>query len=105
LNSPHLLSIADNTSLDSQIEKVTGLESEGQVSTLCSAQVAQNIQGDCTGSFAAFGETQIYGGKEKPAYNHSPSYCDDKSAFSSMVGYLFIGDITSHSMSQFILDA
>lgn len=82
--------IADNTGLGTQLkEKDAIFESEGQVSTHCSAHGSQNTQGDCVGSFAAFGETQINGGKENPRYDQSPSCCDNKSAFSSMVRFFY----------------
>lgn len=74
----------DNTFLGSQImEKDITLESEGQVSTLCSGRGAQKVQSDSVRSFAAFDGTQTDGGKENPTYDRSPSYYDNKSSFSS----------------------
>ncbi|KAI7741051.1 hypothetical protein M8C21_021795 [Ambrosia artemisiifolia] len=44
--------------------------------------IAQNIQSDSMPSLAASGETQT--DEEKERTTHSPSYCDDKTDFSSM---------------------
>ncbi|KAL3508022.1 hypothetical protein ACH5RR_033404 [Cinchona calisaya] len=75
----------DSMCLSSEnVEKETLLESEGQQSTLCSAHDSQNIQNNSIATFATYDETQIDGGKENPKYSHSPSYCDKKSAFSSV---------------------
>lgn len=65
------------------MEKDNTLESEGQVSN--SSRGARKVQSDCVGSVAAFDGTQIDGGKENPTYDRSPSYCDNKSSFSSTV--------------------
>lgn len=51
--------------------------------TLPSSINAQNIQSDGIVSLAVSGETQTDEEKEKGT--QSPSYCDDKSAYSSMV--------------------
>lgn len=59
------------------VEGETLMEADGRNSVPCSVN-AQNIQSDSIGS----GETQI--DEEKERYAHSPSYCDDKSAFSSV---------------------
>lgn len=88
LNGLSLPVVADNTCLGSQItEKDTTLESEGQVSN--SDCGARKVQSDCVGSVAAFDGTQIDGGKENPIYDRSPSYCDNKSSFSSTVLFYF----------------
>lgn len=72
--------------MSSQIEeREILLESDGQVSTLCSALGSQNLQSDSVVSFAASGEAHIKGDKQNPKFKHSPSYCDNKSSFSSVV--------------------
>ncbi|XP_027121161.1 squamosa promoter-binding-like protein 7 isoform X1 [Coffea arabica] len=65
-------------------EKETLLESEGQQSTLCSAHDSQNIQNNSIVTSGSYGDTQIYGEKENPKYSRSPSFCDNKNAFSSV---------------------
>lgn len=81
-----ILHDTDSTCLSSEnTEKETLLESEGQLSTLCSAHDSQNIQNNNIVTFATFGDTQVDAEKENPRYSHSPSYCDNKSAFSSVV--------------------
>lgn len=44
-----------------------------------------NVNVDTVVSFAASGETQVNSGKDNSNISNSPSYCDDKSAYSSMV--------------------
>ncbi|KAF8401584.1 hypothetical protein HHK36_012529 [Tetracentron sinense] len=61
------------------------LESEdGHASPLCSAPNSQNIQSDSVVSFVASGEAQMEGGKDNSKYSISSSFCDNKSAYSSM---------------------
>ncbi|KAA8527510.1 hypothetical protein F0562_034775 [Nyssa sinensis] len=75
----------DSICLSSQIaERESLLESEdGQVSTLCTARGSQNIQIDSGVSFVASGETQMDGEKDN-SKTLSSSYCDNKSAYSSV---------------------
>lgn len=57
----------------------------------------QNINGDSVVSFVASAETQANIGKDVSDPSKSPSYCDNKSDYSSMVGYsacLFIAFIS-----------
>lgn len=62
------------------------LESEeGRISRLCSNPGSENNQNDSGVSFVASGEAQIAGEKDESKYARSPSFCDDKSAYSSMV--------------------
>ncbi|KAK4379946.1 hypothetical protein RND71_001808 [Anisodus tanguticus] len=61
-------------------EKEILLESEGNV-PICSTQGIQNNQSD---SFTASGDTQVDAEKENSKNSHSPSYYDNKSAFSSV---------------------
>ncbi|KAL3505806.1 hypothetical protein ACH5RR_031188 [Cinchona calisaya] len=75
----------DSTCLSSEnAEKETFLEYEGQVSTLRLAHDSQNIQNNGIATFATSDGTQVEGEKENPKYSHSPSYCDNKSVFSSV---------------------
>ncbi|KAL0434564.1 UNVERIFIED_CONTAM: Squamosa promoter-binding-like protein 7 [Sesamum latifolium] len=60
------------------------LESDGHVSTLCSALGSHNLQSDSVVSFPAFDETQIIGDRQNPRYKRSPSDCENKSTFSSV---------------------
>lgn len=78
---------ADSLCLSSQItDQEPFFESEdGHVSTLHSAPNSQNVNSDSGVSFAASGEIQIDGGKDD-SKGHSPSYCENKSAYSSLVG-------------------
>ncbi|CAK9158354.1 unnamed protein product [Ilex paraguariensis] len=74
----------DSICLVSQIEeRETLVESEGHILTLDSAHCSQNIQSDSGVSFVASGEAQIDGGKDNAKFTHSPSYCDNRTAFSS----------------------
>ncbi|KAJ7955020.1 Squamosa promoter-binding-like protein [Quillaja saponaria] len=75
----------DGSYLSSQAgEEGTSLELEdGQATTLCSAPDTQNINGDSGVSFVASGETPVSGGKDHSNFSHSPSYYDNKSAYSS----------------------
>ncbi|KAI8561527.1 hypothetical protein RHMOL_Rhmol04G0347100 [Rhododendron molle] len=95
---PHGLVLADDEAcenengkesicLSNQIaEREPLLESEeGRISTLCSNPGSENNQNDSGGSFVASGEAQIVGEKDESKYARSSSYCDDKSAYSSMV--------------------
>ncbi|KAL2530713.1 Squamosa promoter-binding-like protein 7 [Forsythia ovata] len=93
---PQQVGLADDISCDddagkdiicssSQIaERETLLESEGHVSTISSGPGSQTIQSDSFASFAASGETHVDGEKENPKQKNSPSYCENKSAFSSV---------------------
>ncbi|KAG8373006.1 hypothetical protein BUALT_Bualt12G0126100 [Buddleja alternifolia] len=73
----------DRICTSSQIEERERLlESDGHVSTLCSAPGSQNS--DSLVSFTASDETHIDRQKQNPNYKSSPSYCENKSAFSSM---------------------
>ncbi|KAL0367650.1 UNVERIFIED_CONTAM: Squamosa promoter-binding-like protein 7 [Sesamum radiatum] len=60
------------------------LESDGHVSTLCSALGSYNLQSDSVVSFPAFDETHIVGDRQNPRYKRSPSDCENKSTFSSV---------------------
>ncbi|PSS33929.1 Squamosa promoter-binding-like protein [Actinidia chinensis var. chinensis] len=75
----------DSMCLSNQItEREPLLESEeGQISTRCSNPGSENIQTDSVVSFVASGEAQIVGEKDESKYARS-SYCEDKSAYSSM---------------------
>ncbi|MCD7459541.1 hypothetical protein HAX54_041221 [Datura stramonium] len=73
--------VKDSTGMGSQLgEKEILLESEGHV-PICSTQGIQNNHSD---SFTASGETQVDAEKENFKNSHSPSYYDNKSAFSSV---------------------
>lgn len=75
----------DSTCTGSQLgEREILLESEGHV-PIGSTQGIQNNQSD---SFTASGETQGDAEKENSKNSLSPSYYDNKSAFSSMVGLM-----------------
>nr|GMC51132.1 squamosa promoter-binding-like protein 7 [Ipomoea batatas] len=75
----------DGTGMGSQIiERDVLLESEGHLSTLCSTIGSQTIQSDSIRPFAASGEEQSEKEKENLKYTHSPSYCDNRSALSSV---------------------
>lgn len=78
----------DSLCLSSQItDQEAFLEAEdGHVSGLNSAPNAQNVNSDSGISFAASGEIRIDGGKDDSKTSPSPSYCDNKSSYSSMVG-------------------
>ncbi|KAJ0092186.1 hypothetical protein Patl1_25532 [Pistacia atlantica] len=75
----------DSLCLSSQItDQEPFFESEdGHVSTLHSAPNSQNVNSDSGVSFAASGEIQTDGGKDD-SKGHSPSYCENKSANSSL---------------------
>ncbi|XP_059311947.1 squamosa promoter-binding-like protein 7 [Lycium ferocissimum] len=73
--------IKDSTRMASQLgEREILLESEGHV-PISSTQGIQNNHSD---SFTASGETQVDAEKENSKNSHSPSYYDNKSAFSSV---------------------
>ncbi|CAI9118680.1 OLC1v1020278C1 [Oldenlandia corymbosa var. corymbosa] len=75
----------DSTCLSNEtLEKDTQLESEGQQSNPSSAHGSQDIQNSSPLTIATFSETQIDREKENPNSSHSPSYCDNKTSFSSM---------------------
>ncbi|KAK9288985.1 hypothetical protein L1049_017456 [Liquidambar formosana] len=73
----------DNLCLSNQIaEGEAVIETEdGRV---CSAPGSQNIQSDSFVSLMASDETQMDGEKDNSKYSLSSSYCDNKSAYSSM---------------------
>lgn len=72
--------------LSNQIaEREPLLESEeGRISRLCSNPGSENNQNDSGVSFVASDEAQIAGEKDESKYARLPSFCDDKSAYSSM---------------------
>ncbi|KAI9195106.1 hypothetical protein LWI28_011737 [Acer negundo] len=79
----------DSLCISSQLTDQEALfESEdGHVSTLNSVPNSQNVNSDSGVSFNASGETretQTDGGKDDSKVSRSPSYCDNKSAYSSM---------------------
>ena len=79
---------ADCSNLSSELnEKEASLDHEDEPLTiLSSAPDRQNITNDSVVSFVASGETQVNSGKDVSNISNSPSYCDNKSAYSSMVG-------------------
>ncbi|XP_011071504.1 squamosa promoter-binding-like protein 7 [Sesamum indicum] len=75
----------DGLCVSSQLEeKEMLLESDGHVSTLCSALGSHSLQSDSVVSFPAFDEAHIVGDRQNPRYKHSPSNCENKSTFSSV---------------------
>lgn len=48
----------------------------------------RNINSDSAVSFAASAETQVIVGNDVPNLSKSPSYCDNRNDYSSMVGHL-----------------
>lgn len=80
---------ADSLPFNSQIvEKESLLESEGgHVSTISAAPDTKDAHSD---GFAS-GETQIDRQKYNTKHSLSPSYCENKSAYSSMVRVLYNG--------------
>ncbi|XP_061359655.1 squamosa promoter-binding-like protein 7 [Gastrolobium bilobum] len=76
----------DSSNLSSGInEKGASSDHEDEpVAILCSAPDSQNINNDGVVSFVASGETQVNSGKDVSNISNSPSYCDNKSAYSSM---------------------
>lgn len=85
------------------IEREVLLESEGNLSTLCSTIGSQSIHSDSIRPFAASGEEQSEKEKENQKYTHSPSYCDNRSALSSVVGLIQIEALRSTLYIFFIL--
>lgn len=81
---------ADCSNLSGEInEKEVSLDHENEpLAFLRSAPDTQNINSDGVVSFVASGETQVNSGKDVSNISNSPSYCDNKSAYSSMVGCL-----------------
>ncbi|KAJ7980187.1 Squamosa promoter-binding-like protein [Quillaja saponaria] len=75
----------DDSYLSSQVaEEGASLDCQnGQVTTLCSAPDTQNINGDSVKSFVPSGETTGSGGKNNTNFSVSPTYCDNRSAYSS----------------------
>lgn len=76
----------DNLCLSTQLAEAEALldSEEGHVSTFCSAPDSQKINGDSVISFVHSGETQTNERKDNSKCAISPSYCDEKSAYSSM---------------------
>ncbi|KAK6930089.1 SBP domain, partial [Dillenia turbinata] len=76
----------DDVCLGSQIADGEALlESEdGPASPICSVPGSQNVQSDSVISFTALGETQMDGPKDNVKHILSSSYCDNRSAFSSV---------------------
>ncbi|KAJ1428826.1 SBP domain [Sesbania bispinosa] len=76
----------DCSNLSSElIEKGASPDHEDEpVAILSSTPDTQNINSDSVVSFAASGETQVNNGKDISNISKSPSYCDNKSAYSSM---------------------
>uniref|UniRef100_A0A2P2LXF6 SBP-type domain-containing protein n=1 Tax=Rhizophora mucronata TaxID=61149 RepID=A0A2P2LXF6_RHIMU len=67
------------------VVKDTSFESEdGHMSSLQSDPNSQHLNSDSGLSFGASGETQMDAGKEDTKCSHSPSYRDNKSAYSSV---------------------
>ena len=79
------LCYTDDLSLSGQIaEEEPAFESEdGLVSTHCSAPMLQSVNNN---SVVTLTETEMDGGKDDSKFSMSTSYCDNKSAYSSMVG-------------------
>ncbi|KAL9140077.1 hypothetical protein ABFS82_14G012400 [Erythranthe guttata] len=77
----------DGICVSSQIEEREILpESNAHVSTVGSGLDSQNLQSDSVASFSTPADTHIEGDKDKqnPKYKLSPSYCDNKTNFSSL---------------------
>ncbi|PIN06660.1 hypothetical protein CDL12_20788 [Handroanthus impetiginosus] len=75
----------DGICVSSQIEeREIILESDTHVSALCSALGSHNLQSDSGASIAPSGETHIDANEQNLKYNYSPSYCDNKSTFTSV---------------------
>ncbi|KAK3039036.1 hypothetical protein RJ639_027521 [Escallonia herrerae] len=73
----------DSICLSSQAAELERLlDSEGPTSIVCSGHGSQSLEGGSLESFDTPGERQI--GEEKEKRSYSPSYCDDKSPFSSV---------------------
>ena len=69
------------------VEKEGLVESEdGHISALNSDPISQNVNSDSGVSFTASGDTRMDCGKDNPKLPFSPSNCENKSAYSSMVG-------------------
>ncbi|GLT42027.1 hypothetical protein SLA2020_160510 [Shorea laevis] len=76
----------DGLRLSSQIEDLEiPIESEdGHVSAVHSDPILQNVNGDSVVSFVASGNTEMDRGKDDSKLSLSPSYCDNKTAYSSV---------------------
>ncbi|KAK6913830.1 SBP domain [Dillenia turbinata] len=76
----------DDVCLGSQIADVEALleSDDGPASPICSVPGSQNIQSDSVISFTASGETQMGGTKDNVKHILSSTYCDNKSAYSSV---------------------
>ncbi|KAL1358398.1 hypothetical protein HN51_003674 [Arachis hypogaea] len=76
----------DSSNLSCEInEKEVSLDLEDEpVANLNSAPDMQNITNDSVMTFLASGETQVNSGKDASNLSNSPSYCDNKSAYSSL---------------------
>jgi hypothetical protein len=74
-------------------EKEGLVESEdGHVSTMNSDPNSQNVTSDSGVSFTAFGDMLMDGGKDDSKFSFSPSHCDNKSDYASMVGLYYCVD-------------
>jgi hypothetical protein len=74
-------------------EKEGLVESEdGHVSTMNSDPNSQNVTSDSGVSFTAFGDVLMDGGKDDSKFLFSPSHCDNKSDYASMVGLYYCVD-------------
>jgi hypothetical protein len=82
--------LVDYSNLSSEnIEKrVSPDHEEEPIATGSSTPETQNINGDGVVSFAASAEEQVNIGKDVSNLSKSPSFCDNKSDYSSMVGCL-----------------
>ncbi|XLR15508.1 hypothetical protein S83_043446, partial [Arachis hypogaea] len=76
----------DSSNLSCEInEKEASLDLEDEpVANLNSAPDMQNITNDSVMTFLTSGETQVNSGKDASNLSNSPSYCDNKSAYSSL---------------------
>lgn len=74
----------DCSNLSNEINNIVGLPDHGDepVPILISAPDAQNVNSDSVVSLPVSGETRVNSGNT----SNSPSYCDNKSAYTSMVG-------------------
>jgi hypothetical protein len=80
-------------------EKEGLVESEdGHISALNSDPISQNVNSDSGVSFTASGDTRMDCGKDDSKLPFSPSICDNKSAYSSVVGlYYFVDSVFLHA--------
>jgi hypothetical protein len=78
------------------VEKEGLVESEdGHISALNSDPISQNVNSDSGVSFTASGDTRMDCGKDD---SKLPFSCDNKSAYSSVVGlYYFVDSVFLHA--------